>query len=377
MVYLSLAKVLSTRHRVAVYVLPGSAHDDQKTGETNKLFLRLCQELGAAVVEGERLRCRVAIIPQWPYTSEQRDALRRDVAANENHVLIGLATGMMHMEHLDGIRIDRLLVMDLDLFRLRLANRPDEAALLRDWTRVTEVGLPFTQHPVADDLGIDYLLANPTPLSLPTLRARVEYLRTVRRLLSRLPAGDRVALKPHNAIEKHDYIVLPRALALARRLGPARGPVRFVLDRLLSASGDREVTGARRAALELLVALEYQALLERVTPLRDLTPYHHFSLEVFLPSVRNGVITGRSNTIWHALYCRLPVYNCVDDRGLPADPDKMNFLTMRYLDVPFCGGELRFDPKLFARVRNEVRSADMVAYYEDILSRPAADGTHG
>jgi hypothetical protein len=227
-----------------------------------------------------------------------------------------------------------------------------------------------------DDLGIDYLLANPTPLSLPTLRARVAYLRTVRRLLARLAPGDRVALKPHNAMESHDYIVAPRALAMAGRLGPLRPVLRALLRGVLGLSGTGDVRGPLRAVLELLVALEYHAVLRRVTPLRDLTPYHHFSLEVLLPQVRKGVITGRSNTLWHALYCRLPAYNCVEEARLPEDPDKMNFLTMRALGVPYCGGEPRFDPALFAKVRDEVRRADMVAFYEDLLARPA-DGTNG
>jgi hypothetical protein len=378
MVYLSLLKEMSPRHRVAVYVLTGSEHDERKTGETNKLFLDRCRELGADVVEGERLSARVAIVPQWPYTPEQRAALRRDLEADENHVLIGLTTGMMHMEHLEGMAVHRLLVVDLDLFRFRLENRPEEAARVRDWSRVVEVGLPFARHPVVDDLGIDYLLANPTPLSLPTLRARVAYLRTVRRLLGRLPPGDRVALKPHNAVETHDYIVVPRALAIAHRLGlrPLRAVLRGLLRLVLTLSGRGDVRGPWRAALELLVALEYQAVLERVTPLRELTPYHHFSLEVLLPRVRKGVITGRSNTLWHALYCRLPAYNCVDDTNLPEDADKMNFLTMRYLAVPFCGGELRFDDGLFGRVRDDVRRHDMVKFYEAHLAG-AADGTNG
>jgi hypothetical protein len=378
MVYLSLVKAMSARHPIAVYVLPGSEHDERKTGETNKLFLDRCRQLGADVVEGRRLRGRIAIIPQWPYTREQREVLRRDVEAGENHVLIGVATGMLHMEHLDGVPVHRLLVVDLDLFRFRLENRPGEAAMLRDWPAVVEVGLPFTRHPVMDDLGIDYLLANPTPLSLPTLRARIAYLRTVRRLLAHLPASDRVVLKPHNAGEAHDYIVLPRALALARGLGvrPLRALLRGVLRLVLALSGSAEAKGPRRALLEVLVALEYQAVLERVTPLRELTPYHNFSLEVLLPQVRKGVITGRSNTLWHALYCRLPAYNCVDDTDLPEDADKMNFLTMRYLGIPFCAGEPRFDTALFARVRDEVRRRDLVAFYEAHLAR-AADGTNG
>jgi hypothetical protein len=378
MVYLSLLKALSPRHHIAVYVLPGSEHDERKTGETNKLFVQRCRDLGAEVVDGERVRGRYAIVPQWPYTSEQRSILQRDVEADENHVLIGLTTGMLHMEHLEGVRVDRLLVVDLDLFRFRLENRPGEGARVGD-AAVVEVGLPFTRHPVMEDLGVDYLLANPTPLSLPTLRSRAAYLRTVRRLLARIPATDRVALKPHNAIETQDYIVVPRALTLARAvpLRALRALLRGLLGALLSVSGDGEMGGARRAVLELLVALEYQGILDRATPLRDLTPYHQFSLEVLLPQVRKGVITGRSNTLWHALYCRLPVYNCVDDAGLPEDAAKMNFLTMRYLDVPFCGGELRFDGRLFARVRDEVRRADLIGFYEQLLSRGDANGTNG
>jgi hypothetical protein len=54
----------------------------------------------------------------------------------------------------------------------------------------------------------------------------------------------------------------------------------------------------------------------------------------------------------------------------------MNFLTMRYLGVPFCGGEPRFDDGLFGRVRDEVRRRDLVKFYEAHLAG-AADGTNG
>ena len=55
--------------------------------------------------------------------------------------------------------------------------------------------------------------------------------------------------------------------------------------------------------------------------LNRLTNYHFLSLEIFLPYVTTGLITGQSNSIWHGLNSHLKVYNCALDNY-----DKKNFI---------------------------------------------------
>ena len=49
-----------------------------------------------------------------------------------------------------------------------------------------------------------------------------------------------------------------------------------------------------------------------MTHIGDFSNYGSLNIEMFLPYVSNGVITGRSNTIWHCLYQQVPVWNLIE-----------------------------------------------------------------
>lgn len=367
MVYLPLVAALSRRFRVGILRI--ATDESRKTARTDALFLARCAALGAQEVpDAGEVNCRVAIVPQWPFTPTESAGLRDRLVAETRFALIGLTMGNYALESLGDFRLDGLLLVDADLYRFRLPHRPAEL----EWIRrrdvpLYEVGLPFLKHAAAPDLGIDYLIANPTPLSLPALRDRFEYLETVTRLLELIPPGKRVVLKQHNAEEAFDYLIVPAALAVTRGTLP-RSLLRALAPILRAVARGLERVPAKPARLlaaaieHVLIALAYRRLLERVQPLSALTPEHNFSLEIFLPAVRDGLITGRSNSIWHGLYCRLPVFNCVDESRIGVDPAKMNAQTMDYLSVPYCGGRLDFDRSAWGRVRDEVRGRDLVDF---------------
>ena len=118
--------------------------------------------------------------------------------------------------------------------------------------------------------------------------------------------------------------------------------------------------------------------------MNEISPYHNLGLEVFLPRVRKGVITGRSATLWHALHNRLPVFNCVDDekvnfghllRDSPAN--RIHPKIMAYLDVPYCGGEPIFNEDNFSVVNDSTAERDLIALVEGALggAASACDGT--
>ena len=59
---------------------------------------------------------------------------------------------------------------------------------------------------------------------------------------------------------------------------------------------------------EIISSIEYRFLMQKVTHISDFSKYGSLNIESFIPYVSKGVITGRSNTIWHCLYQKLPVW---------------------------------------------------------------------
>jgi len=209
------------------------------------------------------------------------------------------------------IKVDKLLIMDLDLYHYRLSVRQEERNFDIQPEKLIEIGIPFAKYPVLPDMGIDYLWANPTPLSLPGSIDRLEYLECVLSLIEKIPTDCLIALKPHNAVEHHDYIVNPVAVALLK-YQLIRRIVKKIYMHVRMISQKFENNLLKNIFLHLCIAYIYLDILNRARPLKELTPYHNFSLELMLPQVKKGLITGRSNSIWHGLFINLPVYNCVD-----------------------------------------------------------------
>jgi len=78
----------------------------------------------------------------------------------------------------------------------------------------------------------------------------------------------------------------------------------------------RLVPGKLSSFLKLIVCRSFIALIgARCEPLSKQTQYSNLGLELFLPSVRKGVITGYGASLWHCLAFGTRVCNC-DSRPL-------------------------------------------------------------
>jgi hypothetical protein len=102
----------------------------------------------------------------------------------------------------------------------------------------------------------------------------------------------------------------------------------------------------------------YGRLAARTRHLDALTPYFNLGIELFLPLVRRGLVTGRSSVVWHALVQGLPVYNC-DDETVAARSDGV-LDSYRAFGVPPCHARLEFDPRAFDRIAPSTREADLL-----------------
>lgn len=383
--YLSIVKYLHACYRVGVYLCRpgGSEKQEEKSGNTDTQFLALCRELGADVIEDVPVRSRLVILSYSSYSREYLDTLKKKVVSDRYWMMHGVLSGNFAMEGIAGFPFEKHLIPDRKFYEWRLTESPEEQAIDVPLEKRVEIGTPYKKYPVFDDFEADYLIAVPTLFGMPAIEDRLRFVRTVRNILKKLPPDDRVVLKPHNAIEEGANA--PGHAKLFRLL--EKPYVKFFhglilgLARLLAPESAQSSDGSnsrlRRLLLEAQITIHYHVILRRSVLMKDVTPYHNFGLEVFLPGIKKGVITGRSATLWHALHNRLLVFNCVDDEKVNFDivlkdslANRIHPKIMDYLAVPYCDGELAFDEKYFSVIAPPTFEGDVIGLIKKAL--PAA-----
>lgn len=367
-VYASIIKELGGKYRIAVLPIDRDEGTSSRIGNTNRQFLELCATLGAEIVGDRDITARIEIIAQSNYRREDIESINSRIRAERTFWMSGVAMGNASYNNLYGKRIDKILVPDRRLYEHRLAEYGNDGVVF-DEAMIQEVGMPYQKYPLFEKtVGVDYILANPTPFSFVTAKDRLDYIEEVCRLAQKIAArGEVIAFKPHNADERVDYIV-DRKMLVVLEFAPLR-PFNGVVDSV--ARWFARVLGNGRAGdffTEMSIAVVYRRLMSIIVRLSELTPYHNLNLELFLPAVRKGLITGRSNSIWHALFLKKPVWNCIDEDRPYFSETKMHQYAMKYLNVHGNCHDLDFDEKCFDIVAESTRSADLILFLESELS---------
>lgn len=351
--YLSVIRHLGRRLRIAVYV--ARTEKIVKTAETERLFLELCARFGAHVLEGGRASAGVLALPQARYDAGFLEALASEVTSRRRVALQTFGHGCENLDALSRAGAERLYVYDRAVFANKLRTDEDRR-FIDDRFELVEMGTPFARHPVFDPVATDYMIAVPTELSFVDARAKAAWARSVNRLVDEIPAGDTVTLKLHNV---SDGGRLSERGSRAFRAGRALGrPLAEAAAALLAAGGAWTKGRGGDGLARMAFGAEYERLTARTQALDHVTPYFNLGLELFLPGVRKGLITGRSSVVWYALVQRLRVYNC-DAETERARAESVHD-SYRAFGVPPCGGRLRFDPAAFGRIADTVRDADLL-----------------
>ncbi len=371
-VYLSIIKSLYSKIRIGVYTFDANGAGKNKTENTDHLFLELCKKLGAEILDNFPVHSKITILPQWSYSEKQISDFKGKVKSDKYYLLMGMMWGNLHLDKLYGLEINKYFIIDEELYRYRLTVREDEKKMEIGSTKLVEVGLPFKKYPVFPELEIDYIIAMPTPLSIPEPRNKSDFLKCICKLVSQINPNNTIAIKQHNAIEYRDIILDQKVFdALGNKfLKPFHNFFLFIIDivsKIILRLNVSSFRGFLNNLFNIQTAIYYHKLLRRASLFSAFTPYHNFSLELFMPHVKKGLITGRSNSIYHALFAKAPVYNCVDKTTIKEDKTKMNFYSMQYFEVPYCVGELKFNEEYYGIIRDEARNRDMIEYLRSEL----------
>jgi len=353
--YLSIIKYLSRDFDIGIIKVP--INSPGKTIHVDKLFLEMCEKLGAEIIRpGEKVSTNLLIVPQWQYSQDAVTVIRNTVSESQKNICTcALTWAGMNDELFETFDIHKIFVTDKNLFSflLKRKNLP-----IKFHQEIVEVGLPFEKYPVFDEpLDIDYIIAMPTPFSFPQEISKIVFLENISKVLNEISQTNSdyvVAMKRHNATKSEHF--------LNRKF--------VILSSFLNKLGLNFLTKPIRhgSSFSLLATIDslYHGILNRVTPLDKHTPNSEFPLEIFLPFVKKGVIGGLSNTMWGALFFRKPYFNCIPDSVRQQLDNNLTLkISLDYFGIPFCNDSLMFDTANFKKISDSTRNADLL----EILKR--------
>lgn len=363
-VYLSIVKELSSQYRIAICPQCVDEKTHVRTKKTIDEFLALCESFGADIIYDEKITANIEILPQTNYAKETIDNINNNIVSKKTFWLSGLAMGNAQYEYLHGKKIDKILVFDRNFYNYRVNEYEGADGYKFREEDIVEIGVPYKKYPIFPDYGIDYLWANPTPFSFCCAKDRLEYLENVFSLIKLTDKKDVIALKPHNADERVDYIVNERIYSVLKTRVFA--PFYSFIDGISRKIAAR-VKSVKVADffVNISIAIMYVKLMRRVVRFRDITEFHNLNLELFLPNVRKGLITGRSNSIWHGLFVKIPVYNCIDESKKYYSDTKMHKYSMKYLNVHGNYKKLNFDSDLYNLIDTKTRDSDLIMFIKE------------
>ena len=352
--YLPIIKYMSPDASVGLCDLEMSHRRAHRTEETQRKFELLAYESGAKQLSvSERHSCSILILPQFRYSPETMRFVLSRVEHEKLVVMNSFGYGLEFMDDISQQAVDAFLVWDSLLLSKKAMLVKQHEQVLSRFETIT-VGSPFVRYPVFPDFSCDYMVAFPTHMGFDNSLEQLEFMFDVATLLGKLE-GDEVLLKLHNVRDGGHDIFSTR-----------RYPVRFSSCTYPLAKFLRGVSPKMDERIDYLgISKAYGAIKRRVKPLSHLTEYHNFNLELLLPGVQKGLVTGNSASIWFALYNRLPVYNCGKDFHWIVSPTLRS--NMDCFGLPPCRGMLEFSNDHFAKVSEEARQADLLEVLKEKL----------
>jgi len=363
--YLNIVKELSNKFSIGIYMGKFSDKARIKNSNTDRLFLSKCEELGASILKEGKYACKLLLVNQNTVANGKQNRLVYLIEhiSYENVIVTQLfSQGGKSLENMKRFGMKKLWVYERKVLEGMLKDEKQEDAT--NGIEITDIEFPYWKYPAIDFSGleIDYLIAMPTKLYRRDKGNEAKLFQNIKRLLKSIPKEKTVYVKQHNAkdIESGSMIYSRQskyALFVKYVYFFLRTGIKKTLSREAKwsdAINDIRITNAR-------MFIEKRSRL-----LSEITKYHNFNIELFLPFVRDGIITGISSCIFHSLLNRLPVYNCDDQ---PFTVESLNYNSYKTFYIPSCNGRLEFDPANFDLVRGCQSKYDMIDFIKEELGQ--------
>lgn len=356
--FLSIIKHLGKKYKICVWVAP--YFKAERTKITNTRFLDVCRELGAAVVEKQKIKTKLLFITHM--TALNKEYLETEILnyidcrqkfSMQAFGITGHDSGRALLE----AGFTKHIVFDRKLYELLLK---EEDRYLLDRLEILEMGNIISTYPVFDDFNCDYLIAIPTGLSFETDKSVYVFLKNLLNFLNKVSSDKSIFIKLHTAKDNEPPFRTGKFFKVFSRKNILWGAAGKALLLLNFISG--ELLLKNKHIRDAIAGVSYRKVLRRCVPLSRFHKYWNLGAELFMPGIKNGIITGRSSVVWFALTQKIPVFNC--------DPEK-EYCKTKYLNdhfdhygVPFCDGNLDFDKHLWEKVTASNGKFDFIEFIQ-------------
>lgn len=362
--HLNVIKTLSQEIKIGILPVdvdrPNLNAARERTTETNDLFVDMCAQMGADVIKNKvQYSCNLLLAPQYEYRQDTFE----NIDYNKLIILHRLGSGSFGISQLKDYGAQKILVYEKKLF-LEMFATENKDFLLAD-LEIVEMGSPFKKYPAFDftDLRIDYLIAYPTPMLIRNSKVRLKLMQNIYNLIKNIPANKNICIKMHNVRDGGYAMGSSKAQLIGNFL-------RRLIDNLLALLTPIKpllMRLSRYGDIDHVRAKIYDAhIMEKAIPLSSISPYYNLGIEHFLPFVKEALLTGLSGCIWHALYNRLPVYNCDAQPFTEAIP---NYPVYKCFYINHTDGGLGFDEILFNKISDSAREADLIELIKNEIKR--------
>ena len=366
-IYLPICEELSNKFKIGLYILQPNKREKKRVSKTNNFFINKCTEFkNVDIINRDyNYKTKILIHQQKDYDEEDINFLKENIISNLKIGLAGVAMGNSYFKYLP-YELDKLFVPDINFYKYRLKNySTDNLNLLN---KAVEIGSPFNKYQISNFPKIDYMVVSPTLFSFTNQKDKYTYMKRMNKLLKNIKKKDSnslIAYKQHNADERYDSLInlkIYKFLNIFKFLDNLY-VYKFILHSFNIAS---KLKIKLNILLEILICFEYKVTESLTTNLSSISDYHLVNAEIFFNSIQKGVITGRSNIIWHCLYNKVPVFNLIEE-SKPYLMDKMHMHSMKYFNVHF-NKEFKFSNS-FSLISETTRNKNIVEIINLYLSK--------
>jgi hypothetical protein len=365
--YLNIIKHLSAKYKIALLLIDKESFEKVsatrkskfvKSKDTEDNFDSLCLEYGAdKIYINQKHTCKIMLMPVvGPYYNDEYLSKFKSNISWETMIGIFYLIGPTHVNEIKELGVVKYFASHKEL--LVQGDKSDGVHKDLEGLDIVYTGLPYRKYPVFDNLKleIDYLIAYPSSIHFRDgdgkHKEKYEFSKMLLKALSSIDKNDKVFLKLHSSSDKREFY----ATKWGKNVYLLRVAI-FIAEIL-----KRHLPFYKKHLYALGGSLRCSFIEAKYPSLEKLTEYHNFGIELFLPHVNKGVLTGHSTVTFHALYNKLPVYNCDSQEKTIGIPEGME----PYM-VPCCNGNLQFDKSNFNKIDEEFKNADIIQVIKEEL----------
>ena len=195
----SVIKYLSPKYKIGVLFQKISAKDSVKIKNYHEKFVDFCTHEGAILIsEDTVVSTKLLLVQQYIYNVKFVSNANKNIDYKKIIGMLGLASSGIdeHDYFINQFHINELTVPDLSLLKHLLFER--NKVLNYDNKTIVEVGLPFKNYPIFDDLEIPWIVATPTLFSFTSEFEKNIFLKDILSFINKNARNDIVYYKPHN-----------------------------------------------------------------------------------------------------------------------------------------------------------------------------------